>query len=269
MKLSKNEIFTLWIKNSPTDLNFLCWNSWIRLGYKVYIYYDDYDNLNKIPLKLKQKLFLVSLNTLPPSFTFIKENLLHYTDCWRFMMLKHFGGLWMDSDMYLLKRLPEDKIIISSERTLQTGGRKSKDLYRPNIGVLRFPPNHPFLLAVLEKIMPDTKEDSNDSSNNTSKMMKFIKLLKTKKWSYINEFVKPPEAFCNIDYPFAKEIYTHDMAKPIKNKYGLEFNTDTTDCYAIHLWQQFTKKYKIDVSAIKPNTLYDYLSNDCYGVGSL
>lgn len=260
MKFTKNEVFTLWIRNTPTSLNYYCWSSWIKLGYSVRLYYDDARILADIPLKLRQKLSLISLDTLPPSFAFIKENLLHYTDTWRFMMLNTFGGTWLDSDMFLLKRLPDDNIIISSERTLQAGGRKSKETFRPNIGVLRFPPYHPFTKAVVDKMMPDTKEDSNDSSNNTSKMLKFIKMLKTKKWSHLNEFVKPPEFFCNVDYPFAKELYTHDMAKPIKKKYGLDFNTDMTQPYAIHLWENMAlNKFKIDVNNPKPNTLYKKL----------
>lgn len=258
MKSTKNEIFTLWIKNPPSYLNYSCWNSWIQLGYKVHLFYDNLNNLDGIPLQLKQKLNLISLTTLPPSFTFIKENLLHFTDCWRFMMLSEFGGTWLDSDMFLLKRLPEDDIIISSERTLQAGGRKSKALFTPNIGCLRFPPYHPFTKAVVAKTMPDTKDDLKDSSNNTAKMKKFVKLLKTKKWSHLP--VKPPEAFCQIDYPFAKELYTHDVEKPIKIKYGLEFQTDFTDCYAIHLWEQFAGKYKIDLNSPKQNTLYHKLT---------
>ena len=76
----------------------------------------------------------------------------------------------------------------------------------------------------------------------------------------------PPEAFCNVDYPFSKELYTHDIDKPCKMKYGLEFKTDTTDCYAIHLWEQMTlNKHKIDIeneSNIHTNSLWKKLTND-------
>lgn len=259
MKTSKNEVFTLWIRNRPTNLNYCCWNSWIHHGYTVHLYYDNLSNLSEMPVRLRQKLKLHALDTLPPSFTFIKENLLHFTDCWRFMMLYHFGGTWLDSDMFMLKRLPHDNIIISSERTLQAGGRKSKELLTPNIGVLRFPPYHPFTKAVIDKMLPDTKEDLNDNTNSTSKMKKFIKLLKTKKWSHMNEHVKPPEVFCNIDYPFAKELYT--AVKAVKNKYGLVYQTFDESSCCIHLWENMAvNKFNIDLNKPKEGTLYKTIS---------
>ena len=76
----------------------------------------------------------------------------------------------------------------------------------------------------------------------------------------MKEVIHPPESFCNVDYCFSKEIYTHDLNKPCKIKYGLDYKTDTSECYTIHLWEQMTlKKHKIDVSKTKPDTLYNKL----------
>ena len=258
MKFNKNEIFALWIKNPPTRLNYDCWNSWIQLGYKVTLYYDDLNNLSEMPLRLKQKILLRAVTSLP-FFNIDTENLLQYTDVWRFIFLLNYGGTWLDSDIFLTRRLPDSNIIMSSERTYQSGGRKCKDLSRPNIGVLRFPPYHSFVLAVVDKIRPLTKEDKNDSKNSTSKMIKYQKLLKTKKWSHMNQFVLEPDAFCPVDCPFAKEIFMIPKDKEVKSKYGLTFNTDLSNSYGIHLWHNLVRVKNIDVNNAHPDSLYKSL----------
>ena len=265
MKFNKNEIFALWIKNPPTSLQINCWKSWVNLGYKVTLYTDDFGILAQIPKKLSQKISIIDLKTLPSYFLNIDtENLLQFTDLWRFIFLLNYGGTWLYSDVFLLKRLPHNDIIISSERTFQAGGRKCKDLFRPNIGVLRFPPNNLFVKAVLEKIKPLTKEDINDSSNSTSKMIKFQKLLKSKKWCEYNKFVMEPDAFCPISAPHFKEIYTKDVNSEIPTKYGLEWNTNFENTFGIHLWANLTRLKKIDFDNPKYkdiNTLWNQLKD--------
>ena len=269
MGFNKNELFTLWLQNKPTNLNYQCWLSWIRYGYRPILYYDDLDNLNEMPSILKSQFSLISLDTLPSFYKIDTDNLLQKTDILRFIILNTYGGTWIDSDMFLLKRLNDDNIIISSERTLQSGGRKSLETYRPNIGLLRFPPNNGFVAQVLLKLLPKTKGDIHDSSNNTSKMMKFIKLLKLKKWKFMNNYVAPPHHYCPIDYPFAKEIFTKDIDNPlIVKKYGLEYSTDLSDSYAVHLWENMVlNRHKIDVNGngngngIHKNSLWINLIN--------
>ena len=218
--VNENEVFTIWVNGSPSNLVLNCWKSWVLLGYKVVIYVND--AFGKI--------------------------------------INKYGGTFLDSDMFLLKRLPNDKIIISSEHTLKSGAFKSKVDRKPNIGCLRFCPGHPFTKAVVEKMTPTTKEDLNDNINQTSKMLKFIKMLKTKKWSYLNEYVVEPQMFCPIPWCFAKELYMSDKFTDFKPKYGLEFNyTDDNTC-GIHMWNNFkTNKFKIQEKDIHKDSLYSLL----------
>jgi len=178
------------------------------------------------------------------------------------MMLEKYGGTWLDSDMFLVKRLPHDKIIISSEHSLQSGAFKSKSNLKPNIGVLRFPPNNPFVKAVVKKLMPTTKEDekSAKSVNQTSKMLKFINMLKTKKWSHMNEYVAEPEVYCPVPWFFAKELFNTDLLEVVNDKYNVAFNNISDQTRAIHLWENIARnKYNIDLNVVKENTMYGSL----------
>ena len=254
MIFNKNKIFTLWIKNQPSLMNWLTWKSWIDCGYTVEVFCDDPKLLKVVPPNILQKITvspICFLNTPPlSSFTIIKENLLQFVDLWRFIYLYQCGGTWIDSDLMLRKRLPHDDIIISSEHTLKAGGRASKADFTPNIGVLRFPPNNPFIKAVVDAMTPTTEDDLNPNVNNTSKMKKFIKEIKKKKWSHIFDKVVEPHVFCPVPYPFAKEIFTsHSVNNTSKIKYGLNFNYTNESTIGLHLWENLVlNKYKIDVS---------------------
>lgn len=242
-QFNKNSVFTLWVKNHPTILQTNCWKSWLDLGYQVTVYCD---NIELIPLELRQKISVISPFVSAPSFIFNQENLLQSTDLWRFIHLLKNGGTWLDSDLFLFKRLPDEKIIISSEHTLQAGGRKSKTTFRPNIGVLRFPPNNEFIAEVVKTLTPTTDADLSDSKNQTSKMMKFIKLLGKKKWSNYFSLVSAPEIYCPVPYPFAKEIYESDYMDFFKPKYGLELNNITDATIGVHLWANMVRTKKIN-----------------------
>ena len=257
-----NSVFTIWLVNRPDALHIKCWESWIRFGYSPVIYVDDaYNKVWALPPKFHSKILVRHLSSLNlQSCLNNDEKLLHNVDRLRFVILNKFGGTFLDSDMLLIRRLPTNKIIISSENTLQSGFKKSKELYKPNIGCLRFPPGHPFTKAVVEKMQPTTAEDLKDGVNQTSKMLKFIKMLKLKKWSHMNEYVMKPEVFCAVPWPFAKELYTKSMLDVTGTKYGLEFNyIDESSC-GVHLWGNFKKnKYKIESKDIHPESLYKNL----------
>ena len=236
------------MKNPPTAMNLMTWKSWIDCGYEVEIFVDDLQLMKQVPQQFLKRITISLIPYFFSFFTITKDNLLQFTDLWRFIYLMNRGGTWIDSDLILRKRLPLDDIIISSEHTLKTGGRKSKSDFTPNIGVLRFPPNNPFVKAVVEAMTPTTASDLNHNINNTSKMKKFINEIKKKKWSHIFDKVVEPHIFCPVPYPFAKEIFTSNRNID-KLKYGLKFNYTDESTIGLHLWQNLVlNKYKVDVS---------------------
>ena len=239
IKFNKNELFSLWIVNEPTIINFKCWDSWIKLGYHVNLYVDKPQN---IPQKYHSQMNIKLVNTVFSDFEFNTTHLLQSTDVWRFKYLLKFGGTWLDSDMFLYKRLPHDDIIISSEHTLKSGAFKSKTHLKPNIGVLRFPPNNVFVKAVVAKIELNTVEDVKDSKNNTSKMLKYIKLMNSKKWCHYLDLVSEPHIYCPVPWAWAKELFWSKTVAVDKTKYGLNFNYKNDETIGVHLWENIAKQ---------------------------
>ena len=249
-----NEIFTLWI-GPPNELMTLCINSWMNLGYNLLLYCDD-DNeeeLYRLFYNHKDKIKIKNHTIVP--FNDEITNIQAQSDIWRFKYLYLFGGTWLDADMYLLKRLPNEPNIISSEHTCQTGAYKTVGYTKiPNIGVLRLPSSHP----LMEKSLKQTIK-WNDKSRCNKFMLKYQKILRAnEEWM---KYVAEPDVYCPVSWCNAKELYYGNIIK--SDKYGIKqlgkFDI-INDSIGVHLWNNFTyNKHKINFNKIHPGSLFNEL----------
>ena len=253
LKPLRDEVTTLWIGKDLNKLSKLAIASWLRLGYNINLYINQNFNL---PLELKQfelngQLKFYNANDILDSSKI--KNILPFSDLWRYTYLYNFGGCWLDADMVLLKKLPEDKIIISSEHTFQSGAFKSKDPQICNIGVLRMPKGCEILKTVIDKI-------NAKGLNNTEFCENMIIFRKIINKSHYKTFIKPPDFFCPVPWWNADDIY---KSNHYKTKYNVEVESNDwilENSYALHCWNNFTyNKHDIDFSKIKIDSLYHRL----------
>ena len=243
------DLFTLWIgKLNP--ISRICIKSWLLLGYKPTIYVDllDYDNeLNNDNIILKDYRDIMAGDP---------EDILPFSDLWRYTRLFKLGGTWIDADMYLLKMLPDTPTIISSERTCLKGAYKRTIEEIPNIGVLRLPAGDLLLKECIDKIQKRKTKNIKINSN----MFVFQKLLLKK---YINYPIYPAIDFCGVNWSNIKDLYHSDT---FTSKYGKKVNQIDEileNAYGIHLWEQLSiKKYKINFDKVNENSLFHYLKNN-------
>lgn len=251
----KNKIFTLWI-GPPNELMTLCIKSWVRLKYKVYLY-CDFDNREELKEALAEVFTQIEFNhhSIVPIDTSIKS-IQAQSDIWRFTFLHLFGGTWLDADMYLLKRLPDDDIIISSEHTCQKGAYKTVGRTKvPNIGVLRLPKNSELMRSSL-----DQKINWNSKSRVNKFMLKYQKILRSNE-DYMKHVVEP-NVYCPVSWCNSKQIYYNDEIP--SGKYGIEqlsIPHILNESVGIHLWNNFTyNKHKIDFDKVHQSSLFSILS---------
>ena len=257
IQLNKNPkrdiIKSLWIGSHLNDLSELSVMSWLRLDYCVELYIDTL-NLPKYMEKYRKsgQLVFKSIKEIMP-YDFGAE-ILPYSDLFRYKLLYKYGGVWCDMDMVLLKRLPKDDIIISSEHTFQSGAFKSKLTYVPNIGVLRFSKGDQLLENLIFKI-----EHCFKPAEFCDNMNIFRKMLKSHEYF---DYVSPPNMYCPLPWWNCKEMYYEDH---YKIKYGVKNQTNDEmikNACGIHLWGNFTmNKHNIDFNKIHPNSLYAKLYN--------
>ena len=248
-KNPKREIVsTLWIGNYFNHLSELCIMSWLRLDYEVHLYIDQL-NLPKYMDKYRQNgqlVFYKASDIMPYKKG---SEILPFSDLFRYKLIFNTGKTWLDADMYLLTKLPKDKIIISSEHTFASGAFKSHLPYVPNIGVLRFPKGDQFLENLIFRI-----ENSFKIAKNLDNMIVFRKKLKTHEYF---DLVARPEVFCGLDWWSCKESYYDNKYKV---KYAVEPKTNDwiiENAIGVHLWNNFTyNKHAIDFEKIHPESLY-------------
>jgi len=249
----RKELTSLWIGKELNKLSKLAITSWLRLGYKVNLYINQNFHL---PLDLKNFELNGQLNfCLANDILNTKKikDILPFSDLWRYTYLYNFGGTWIDADMVLLKELPDDKIIISSEHTFQSGAYKSKESKICNIGVLRIPKGCSILKSIIDKI-------NNKGLNNTEfcDNMKTFRTIINK--SYYKSFVVFPELYCPLPWWTCKEMYYSDK---YTTKYAVKHNTNDwiiNNSIGLNMWNNFTfNKHDIDFSKIKNGSIYHRL----------
>lgn len=241
-----NEVFTLWL-GKTNHVSRKCMRSWKQLGYKVIVYtnIDHHDHfLDKYEIRDYRSILNLPITELLP-----------FSDLFRYRRLFREGGIWIDADMYLLKRLPEDDIIISSERCCKTGAFKRAIDHIPNIGVLKFPKNDPLIGATIRKI-----ESSRAKNNKIIKNMQVFQNLILKKYVEYQQFVALPEEYCPVNWSNCKDIY---YSTEFKSKYGKDVNQIDEildESIGVHLWGNFTiNKHKIDFGRVENGSLFSML----------
>jgi len=247
---------SLWIGHHLNQLSELAIMSWLRLDYQVELYIEQL-NLPKYMDKYRQsgQLLFKSAKTIMPYNE--GAEILPFSDLFRYKLLHREGGIWLDADMVLLKRLPPDEIIISSEHTFVKGAFKSTLPFVPNIGVLKFNKGDQFLENLIFKI-----ENSKKVAEFCDNMIVFRKMLKNHE--YFDNVAKP-EDYCVLPWWQCKEMY---MGDTYKEKYGVitpSNNDMIDDAIGIHMWNNFThNKHDIAFHEVHSNSLYKRLCNIIY-----
>ena len=233
---------TLWLGNY-NELVDLAIDSWIKIGYNVNLY-----TLNDIPKKWEKYVFKCDPKDVMELDYAI--NILPFSDLWRYkLLLKYPSSIWIDADMVLLKRLPNDNRIISSEHTFQSGAFKSISHKKPNIGILY---NLPviFLTDLINKIDMCKAEFCDN-------MKIFQNLLKTKRYQYLNDYVLEPDVLCPVPWWNCDNIYYDNGYKEKYNVKPPTNNQILNGAIGVHMWNNFTyNKNKINFDRVNPNGLY-------------
>ena len=205
----------------------MCINSWLNLKYKVNIH----TNISISNLPNKVNIVKVESNDeLQPA---------QQADLFRYKyLLDNPKQIWIDLDMFLVRRLPKQDYIISSEQPNRKGGYKTDKPNTPNIGVLKLADT-----SILKETLKKCKALKN-KDKVTCYMKIFINLLP--KYN-LEDHVSDWQVFCPLDWSNVKEAFN---GKPLKSKFGKEVIQideikNNSNIIGVHLWGSFIKKYDI------------------------
>ena len=255
----RKEVFSLWIsKNGKLPpIQQLALKSWLRQNLQIRLYTNLKTLGNSLDTYIKSKqIILKDYNEVLHYDQ--DDEICPYSDEFRFKVLYDNGGCWLDMDLVLLKDIPTDEIIISSEHSFVTGAYKSKLPFKPNIGLLKFPPKNIVLKETLEKI---EKYKSVDIAQTRDHMKFFVAVLKKPKHEDIFKYVAEPDEYCPVPFWNFSEIYQD--VNEYKIKYGVENVMKKAEILdksiGIHIWNHFSTGNKINLDDAPQTSLYGEL----------
>ena len=233
---------SLWICNSLSKIEIYSIKSFLKLGMQFHLYtYGDVENVPEGTLVLDANEIMDKSDI----FT-LKDSYLPFSDIWRYKLLYDKGGYWVDLDFIATKVFDfEEPYVFASERTIQKGAYAMKVPYVYQICILKAPIGSPFFKVLYEKCRKKQVVSGHKNKDKTKYMRVFRDLVR----DYgLENYVKSPETFCNLDWWYAKDCFLPKETYVMK--YGVEPKSIESmfENYGIHLWRNLvTNKYKLDV----------------------
>lgn len=213
------------------DIFVRCLNSWIKLEYEIILFTNEkIENLPEGNITCKAVAENVAASPAQRAdlirFKFLSEN---------------SGATWIDLDMFLVRKIPLTKNIISSEQPNRSGGYKSSKTNTPNIGLIRLENT---------SIFKDTTQKCIDLKNHkktTCYMNLFVRLLEQYD---LLKYVVDWHCYCPLDWSNMKQSHKESI---LTSKYGKEIVSieqikNNEEIIGIHMWASFIRKYNLTIT---------------------
>ena len=254
----------LWVGGRLSELERLCIRSFCANGHAFHLYH--YDELQNVPQA--DGLHLLNAEEILPRsaiFTYRKQkSLAGFADRFRWELMRQNGGWYTDMDMVCLRPLDfADTVVLGYE---DRGGGSI------NSALMKFPRGH-FMAAAMANACADINKFAPwDTLGRKIKKIKRIVLFrrghKYLGWGEAGgprattlaarhfgmlEYAKPAQYFYPVDL--------HDLDLLFGNSRDEKTaQAAIADSYAVHFWNEFTRKRGINRDNIFPtNSLYEIL----------
>lgn len=133
------DICTFWYGKQLRDIDRLCLASMVKTGQRVKLF--AYAPIDNVPQGVElhdaaQILPIAAFKRLDPDFPNLKtrRTIVQFSDIFRIMLMKHRQGVWLDTDVYLVKPFHPD-----ADRPYLA----RENRFRVGVSALYFPPDHP------------------------------------------------------------------------------------------------------------------------------
>ena len=228
-------INSLWIGRPLSLLEQLAITSFLQNGHEYHLY--CYDEIANVP---HGTILRNAAEILPASEIFCyrrgqgKGSVSAFANLFHFKFLLERGGWWVDADTVCLRRFDfVEPVVIASERTL-TGTQQATN------AVIKFPPGH---AAIRQCYEAASREDRARLVWGKTGPLLIDRVVRE---NGLQQFIKPPEVFCPLDFWDWKRLLTEN-ANPPEQPF-------TNESHAIHLWHEMWRRagIKLDPKTGEP-----------------
>jgi hypothetical protein len=222
-------INSLWIGRPLSVLEQLSIVSFLQNGYEFHLY--CYDETVNVP---PGTVLRDAAEILPASEIFYyqrepgKGSVAAFANLFRFKLLLERGGWWVDTDVVCLRRFDfAEPVVIASERS-RSGTQATN-------AILKLPRGHAVARLCFEAA--DRKDRAQLIWGETGPLL----VDRIVRENGFQQFVKPPEVFCPLDYWDWDRLLSLNTNPP-----GPPF---TNESHAIHLWHEMWRRAGIKLDA--------------------
>lgn len=170
----------------------------------------------------------------------------------RLVLLYKFGGVYIDTDVVVLKSMSRLRNVIGAQ-TLDAG---TGNWSRLNNAVLAFDKGHPLLFKFIQEFA--LTFDGNKWGHNGPYLVSRVVARVGRRPGYGNFAVMPPSAFYPVDWSRVRSLFRgprghlhakwlHDKLRHIRSR-----------SYAVHLWNKQSRKLRVERGSI-----VDHIMADC------
>lgn len=196
--------------------------------------------------------FLINSTPVEPWFNELKSGnvdpgrfplFIHLSDLLRLAVLYKYGGVYLDTDIVFLKDLSALRNTAGAQRINQ----KTNEWSEVNGAVMIFDVQHPLLVDFMQEYA--TTFDGSSWGNSGPYLMSRV-LERVRSRPKYNVTILPPKAFYPVDWVHIDKLYKKPETEE-DQKLADETLVDlASGCYAVHLWNKFSKKLKIEEGSV-------------------
>ncbi|KAG7588077.1 Glycosyltransferase DXD sugar-binding motif [Arabidopsis suecica] len=189
--------------------------------------------------------------TFSPGVIPLEQNL---SNLLRLVLLYKFGGIYLDTDVIILKSLSNLHNVIGA----QTVDPVTRKWSRLNNAVLIFDKNHPLLKRFIDEFSR-TFNGNKWGHNGPYLVSRVIARINISSSSDLGFSVLPPSAFYPVDWTRIKGFYRAPTSETEANWLRKRLTHLRKNTFAVHLWNRESKKLRIEEGSI----IHQLMSHSC------
>ncbi|XP_050217841.1 uncharacterized protein At4g19900 [Mercurialis annua] len=219
----------------------------LEKGYKIFAIRPDFDYIFK---HTYAELWFKSLKKgkIDPGGVSLGQNL---SNLLRLALLYKFGGVYLDTDVIVLKSFSKLKNVIGAQTIdLETGNWS-----RLNNAVLVFDKKHPLVLKFIQEFA--FTFNGNKWGHNGPYLVSRVVSRVSGRIGF-NFSVLPPSAFYPVNWSRVRSIFRGPRSKIHANWLEKKVEQIKMESLAVHLWNKQSRKIKVENGSVINHIIQDY-----------
>ncbi|KAM7263118.1 hypothetical protein ACFE04_000801 [Oxalis oulophora] len=246
-KANPNACLVIVSTSLDSEIGYIKFSPFVDKGFKLITVTPDFDYIFK---NTSAEIWFRELKqgNVHPGDVPLGQNLSNLV---RLVLLYKYGGIYVDTDVVLLKSFSKLRNSIGA----QTTDPDTKNWSRLNNAVMIFDKKHPLLYEFIQEF--SRTFDGNKWGHNGPYMVSRVASRVIHRPGF-NFTVLPPWAFYPVDWRIIRSIFRSPKNETESKLLNKKLDLIRRQSFAVHLWNRQSRKLKVEEDSI-----IDHIKTDC------